>query len=136
MVKFKHFFMAVILGIALAFASVVIVGYSAAVVVPAELFKALAQMSDLLAFVVIDFFTIAVPLAVAFLLLAYICKFFLKRPSGKFYLLLLAPLVLLQVYFLLQAPAQLNVVVPMLPRFVLLAVCLYFLVSSNKSANA
>ena len=86
--------------------------------------------------VIMNFFTIAVPLAVAFLLLAYICKFFLKRPSGKFYLLLLAPLVLLQVYFLLQAPAQLNVVVPMLPRFVLLAVCLYFLVSSNKSANA
>ena len=136
MVKFKSYLIAVILGIALAFASVVIVGYGAAISVPAEILKALTQISDLLAFVVVDFFTIAVPLAVAFLLLAFVCKFFFKRPDDKFYLLLLAPLVLLNVYFLLQSPPQLNIIVPMLPRYLLLAICFYFLVRSNKPANA
>ncbi|WP_052027246.1 hypothetical protein, partial [Rheinheimera nanhaiensis] len=114
MVNFKSYLMAVILGIALAFASVVIVGYGAAVSVPAEILKTLTKISDLFAFVVLDFFTIAVPLAVAFLLLAYVCKFLFNRPDDKFYLLLLAPLVLLNVYFLLQLPPQLNVIVPML----------------------
>ncbi len=136
MVKFKNYLMAVTLGIALAFASIVIVGYGAAVPVPVELLKELTQISDLLAFVVVDFFTIAVPLAVAFLLLAYICKFVFKKPDDKFFVLLLAPLVLLHVYFLLQSPPQLNVIVPMLPRYLLLAICFYFIVRSSKSANA
>lgn len=50
---------------------------------------------------------------------------------------LLAPLVLLQLYFAAQSqPQMLNSIVTTLPRYLLLAVCFYFLVRRTKRANA
>lgn len=133
--QYKSYLMAITLGIALAFASIGIVGYGAAITVPAETLRALMQISDLLAVIMVDFFTIAVPLALAFLLLAYSCKFILKTTDYKFFLLLLAPLVLLHAYFLLQSPQQLNLIAPMVVRYLLLTLCFYFLVRSTKQTN-
>ncbi|MCT6699977.1 hypothetical protein [Rheinheimera sp. 4Y26] len=136
MVKFKSYLMALILGIALAVASVVIFGYGAAASVSADLLNMLMPVSAFLAFVVVDFFIIALPLALAFLLLAYAAKFVFKSTDHKFYLLLLAPLVLLQGYYLLSASAELNGIISMLLRFLLLALCYYAIVRSNQAANA
>lgn len=135
MVKFKSYLMALILGIALAFASIVIVGYGAAISVSADLLNMLMPISAFMAFIVVDFFIIALPLALAFLLFAYATKFVFKNADNKFYLLLLAPLVLLQGYYLLQASAELNEIVSMLLRFLLLAICYYVIVRSHQPAK-
>lgn len=135
MVKFKSYLMALILGIALAFASIVIVGYGAAISVSADLLNMLMPISAFMAFIVVDFFIIALPLALAFLLLAYATKFVFKNADNKFYLFLLAPLVLLQGYYLLQASAELNEIVSMLLRFLFLAICYYVIVRSHQPAK-
>lgn len=135
MVKFKSYLMALILGIALAFASIVIVGYGAAISVSADLLNMLMPISAFMAFIVVDFFIIALPLALAFLLFAYAAKFVFKNADNKFYLFLLAPLVLLQGYYLLQVSAELNEIVTMLLRFLLLAICYYVIVRSHQPAK-
>ena len=127
---------AVILGVALAYASIAIIGIGAAVAIPANLLKSVAQVSSLLAFTLVDLFTIAVPLAAAFLVVAFACKLVIRKPDFTFYALLLAPLVLLQLYFVVQSqPQTLNSLITTLPRYLLLVVCFYFLVRSTKQAN-
>ena len=135
MVKYKNYVVAVILGIALAFASIAIIGIGAALPVPAKLLIPLTQMSGFIAFVVVDFFTIAIPLAAGFLLFAFISMLFFKKNDGIFYLLLLAPMLLSDAYYFLQTQPQLDNIVPILPRYLLLAICFYYLVRSKKSVN-
>lgn len=137
MEQFKNRVVAVILGVALAYASIAIIGIGAAVAIPAGILKPVAQVSGLLAFTLVDLFTIAVPLAAAFLVLAFASKLVISKPDFFFYALLLAPLVLLQLYFVAQSqPQMLNNIVTTLPRYILLAVCFYLLVRSTKRANA
>ncbi|WP_445427541.1 hypothetical protein [Alishewanella sp. HL-SH05] len=135
--QLKNRVIAVVLGIALAYASIVITGIGAAVAIPADILKPVAQVSGLLAFIMVDLFTIAVPLAAAFLVVALASKLVIRKPDFTFYALLLAPLVLLQLYFVVQSqPQMLNSLVTTLPRYLLLAVCFYLLVRSSNRANA
>jgi hypothetical protein len=134
--QFKNRVVAVILGVALAYASIAIIGIGAAVAIPADILKPVTQVSGLLALTLVDLFTIAVPLAAAFLLIAFVSKLAISKPDFTFYALLLAPLVFLQLYFVAQSqPQMLNNVVTTLPRYLLLAVCFYLLVRSTKRAN-
>ncbi|WP_105264734.1 hypothetical protein [Pseudoalteromonas sp. T1lg76] len=135
--QIKNRVIAVILGVALAYASIAIAGIGAAVAIPAHILKPVAQVSSLLAFMLVDLFTIAVPLAAAFFVVAFASKLVIRKPDFTFYALLLAPLVLLQLYFVAQSqPQMLFNIVTTLPRYLLLAVCFYFLVRSSKQANA
>lgn len=135
--QIKNRVIAAILGIALAYASIAIAGIGAAVAIPADILKPVAQVSGLLAFTLVDLFTIAVPLAAAFLVVAFASKLVIRQPDFTFYVLLLAPLVLLQLYFVAQSqPQVLNNIITTLPRYLLLAVCFYFLVRSSKRENA
>ena len=135
--QLKNRVIAVILGVALAYASIAIIGIGAAVAIPSEILKPVAQVSGLLAFTLVDLFTIAVPLAAAFLVAAFASKLVIRKPDLTFYVLLLAPLVLSQLYFVVQSqPQMLNNIVTTLPRYLLLAACFYFLVRSAKQANA
>lgn len=135
--QIKNRVIAAILGIALAYASIAIAGIGAAVAIPADILKPVAQVSGLLAFTLVDLFTIAVPLAAAFLVVAFASKLVIRQPDFTFYVLLLAPLVLLQLYFVAQSqPQVLDNIITTLPRYLLLAVCFYFLVRSSKRANA
>jgi hypothetical protein len=135
--QFKNRIVAVILGVALAYASIAIIGFGAAIVIPAGILKPVVQVSGLLAFTLVDLFTIAVPLAAAFLVLACASKLVIRKPDFTFYALLLAPLVLLQLYFVAQSQPQLLFnLVTTLPRYLLLAISFYLLVRSAKPANA
>jgi hypothetical protein len=135
--QFKSRAVAIVLGIALAWASVYIAGIGAAVAVSADILKPVAQLSGLLAFTLVDLFTIAVPLAAAFLVFALASKLVITKPDVTFYVLLLAPLVLSQLYFVVQSqPQMLHNLITTLPRYLLLAGCFYFLVRSTKRANA
>lgn len=135
--QIKNRVIAVIFGVALAYASITIAGIGAAVAIPEGILKPVAQVSVLLAFTLVDLFTIAVPLAAAFLIVAFASKLVISKPDFTFYALLLAPLVLLQLYFVAQSqPQMLNSIVTTLPRYLLLAVCFYFLVRRSKRANA
>lgn len=135
--QFKNRIVAVILGVALAYASIAIIGIGAAIAIPADILKPVVQVSGLLAFTLVDLFTIAMPLAAAFLVFAFISKLVIKKPDFTFYALLLAPMVLLQLYFVTQAQPQLLVnTVTTLPRYLLLGMCFYLLVRSAKQANA
>uniref|UniRef100_A0A486XKX4 Uncharacterized protein n=1 Tax=Rheinheimera sp. BAL341 TaxID=1708203 RepID=A0A486XKX4_9GAMM len=135
--QIKNRVVAVIFGVALAYASIAIAGIGAAVAIPEGILKPVAQISFLLAFTLVDLFTIAVPLAAAFLIVAFASKLVISKPDFTFYALLLAPLVLLQLYFVTQSqPQMLNNIVTTLPRYLLLAVCFYFLVRSSKRTNA
>ena len=135
--QIKNRVIAVILGIALAYASITIIGIGAAVAIPSDILKPVAQVSGWLAFTLVDLFTIAVPLTAAYLLLAMVSKLVIKEPDVTFYALLLAPLVIMQLYLVVQSqPQLLHNIVTTLPRYLLLAVCFYFLVRSTKQANA
>ncbi|MCC5452600.1 hypothetical protein LMJ53_12800 [Rheinheimera sp. UJ51] len=135
--QLKNRAIAVVLGIALAYASIVIAGIGAAAAIPADILKPVAQVSGLLAFTLVDLFTIAVPLAAAFLVFAFASKVVIRKPDITIYALLLAPLVLLQLYFVVQTkPEVLHSLVTTLPRYLLLAVCFYLLARSTKPANA
>lgn len=134
--QFKNRVVAVILGVALAYASIAIIGIGAAVAIPSDILTPVAQVSGLLAFTLVDFFTIAVPLAAAFLVVAFVSKWVIKKPDITFYALLLTPLLLLQLYFVVQAqPQMLSNIVTTLPRYLLLAVCFYCLVRSTNRQN-
>lgn len=61
--QFKNRIVAVILGVALAYASITIIGIGAAIAIPVDILKPVVQVSDLLAFTLVDLFTIALPLA-------------------------------------------------------------------------
>ena len=63
--QFKNRIVAVILGVALAYASIAIIGIGAAIAIPADILKPVVQVSGLLAFTLVDLFTIAMPLAAA-----------------------------------------------------------------------
>ena len=135
--QFKNRIVAVILGVALAYASIAIIGIGAAIAIPADILKPVVQVSGLLAFTLVDLFTIAMPLAAAFLVFAFISQLVIKKPDFTFYALLLAPLVLLQLYFVAQAQPQLLFnIVTTLPRYLLLAMCFNLLVRSAKQADA
>lgn len=135
--QFKSRAVAIVLGIALAWASVYIAGIGAAVAVSADILKPVAQLSSLLAFTLVDLLTIAVPLAAAFLVFALASKLVITKPDVTFYVLLLAPLVLSQLYFVVQSqPQMFHNIITTLPRYLLLAVCFYFLVRSTKRTNA
>lgn len=137
MEQLKNRATALILGLVLAYAALWIIGVGAAIAIPAELLKPLAQVSTVLAFTLVDVLTIAVPLTAGFLILAFVVKLLIKKPDVSCYLLLLAPLVLTQLYFTLQAqPIILDNLLVMLPRYLLLAACFYFLVRSNKAVKA
>lgn len=126
--QIKNRVIAVILGIALAYASMAIAGIGAAITIPAGMLKPVAQVSGLLAFALVDLFTIAVPLAAAFVVVAFASKLIIKKPDLTFYALLLVPLVLLQLYFVVQSQPQVfNTLVTTLPRYLLLAGCFYWL---------
>jgi len=140
MAQLTNRLIAVLLGGALAWASIAIVGIGATVAIPAEIIKPVAQVSGLLALTLADFVTIAIPLAAAFLVLAFASKLVVKKPDNTFYLLLLAPLVLYHLDFLLQDLLQsqsqlLYVAVTTLSRCILLAVCCYLLMRQTKAAN-
>lgn len=137
MEQLKNRAIALILGLVLAYAALWIIGVGAAIAIPAELLKPLAQVSTVLAFTLVDVLTIAVPLTAAFLILAFVVKLLIKKPDVSFYLLLLAPLVLTQLYFTLQAqPIILDNLLVMLPRYLPLVACLYFLVRGDKAVQA
>jgi hypothetical protein len=135
--QLKTRIIAVIIGIALAYASIAIIGIGAAVAIPSDILQPVAQVSGLLAFTLVDLFTIAVPLTAAFLVLALVSKRVIKKPDVTCYALLLAPLVLMQLFFVVQSPPHLlHNIVTTLPRYLLLAVCFYFLVRSTNRVNA
>jgi len=132
----KNRVIAVILGIALAYASIAIIGIGAAIAIPSDILKPVVQVSGLLAFTLVDLVTIAVPLTAAFLVLALVSKLVIKKPDATFYALLLAPLVILQLYFVVQLQPQLPLdIVTTLPRYLLLAVAFFFLVRSTSRTN-
>lgn len=133
---FKDRVIAVVLGIALAYSSIAIVGMGAAVVIPADILKPITQVSGLLAFILVDLFTIAAPLAAAFIVMAFASKLVIRKPDFTFYTLLLTPLLLLQLYFASQLPPQMfNTIVTTLPRYLLLALCFYLMVRSTKRTS-
>lgn len=137
MKQLKNRVIAIVLGIALAYASIFIIGIGAAVAIPSDILKPVAQVSGQLAFTLVDLFTIAVPLAAAFVVVALASKLVINKPDFTFYALLLVPLVLLQLYFVAQSqPQMLTNLVTTLPRYLLLALCFYFLVRSSKQENA
>lgn len=135
--KITNRIIGVVLGVALAYASIIIAGVGAAIAIPTDILKPLAQVSHLLAVTLVDLFTIAVPLAAAFLIVAFASKLVISKPEFTFYALLLTPLVLLQLYFVAQSqPQMLSNLVTTLPRHLLLAVCFYFLVRSANRTEA
>ncbi len=137
MEQLKNRVIAIVLGIALAYASIAIIGIGAAVAIPADILISVAKVSGLLALTLVDLFTIAVPLAAAFLVAAFACRLVIRKPDLTFYAMLIVPMVLLQLYFVVQSqPLPLNYLIATLPRYILLAVCFFLLVRSTKRANA
>lgn len=140
---------AVTLGVAFAWTSIWIAGIGASITIPISVLKPLTQISGVLATVLVDLFTIALPLAAAFMVMAIASKWLIKRPDTSCYVLLLLPWGLLELYYLVQfyysvpllssAQAQsvfLTSATVLLQRFLLLAGCFYLLLQSKKSTQA
>lgn len=136
MARMKQHIMAAILGIGFAYAAISISGLGAAIAIPSDFLKPVAQVSGLLALSLVDFVTIAVPLAAAFLVLTWFSKLLIKTPDATFYLLLLAPFGFMQLYFVTQSqPQMLNIILTTLPRYLLLAGCFYWLACRTNQAK-
>lgn len=134
--QYKHYLLAISFGLGLAYASIFIVGFGAAVAIPADIVKPLAQYSALLSSTLIDLVTIALPLAAAFLLCMVISSLVNKQPTNVFYVLQLVPLLGLHIYFMLQMPSLSKMgLIPTLPRYLLLGWCLYYVLRRNKGSK-
>ncbi|MAD73208.1 MAG: hypothetical protein CML20_00110 [Rheinheimera sp.] len=134
---FKRRVFPLILGVLLAWASIAIIGIGAAVAIPGSVLKPLMTFSPQLALTLIDLFTIALPLAAAFIVVILASRLVQKKPDTLFYLLLLAPLLCFQVYLLLGPSQQLMAAaLTTLPRYIVLAVCVYWLTRSNQQVKA
>jgi len=134
MEQIKNRVVAVVLGMLFAWVSVTTTGIGAAVYVPAELLKPFIEVLGQWAFTLVDFITITIPLAAAFLLFVLLGKLLVKKPDLVFYLLLLAPFVLLQLYFLRQI--QQSELMMVLPRCLLLAACFYLVIRGTRLVKA
>lgn len=126
-----------ILGMLFAWASLAIIGIGAAVPIPGSVLKPLMTFSPQLALTLIDLFTIALPLVAAFLVVVLASRLVHKKPDLLFYLLLLAPVIFFQVYLLL-APSQqlMTTALTTLPRYMVLAMSVYWLTRNNQQARA
>ncbi|WP_193164746.1 hypothetical protein [Microbulbifer hainanensis] len=117
--------------------SIYLIGVATAVAIPAELAEPVSEISGLLALALIDLATLGLPLSAAFLLLAYGSKFLTREPDAVFYTLLLAPLILLRLYFSLLAPGlSIHLLAATLPHLLLLLACYFYLVRSAQRAQA
>lgn len=122
---------ALVLGVGFTFASVNIVGIGAAIPIPADIIKPLSQWSELLTAMFVDLVTAAVPLAAAFLLVSYICQRIFGQLNTYFVILLLVPWLIFQIYTFVMWPLPLDSVLSILPRYLLLGLCGYFLIKGN-----
>lgn len=149
MEQLKNRAIALILAIALVFAALWIIGVGAAIPIPANLFKSLYQISALLAVVLVDLVTIALPVVALFLVFAVIMRWLIKTPDASCYFLLLLPLPLMELYFfvslfdslplLTEARGQsliLTSSVVTLQRLILQFGCFYLLIRANKTVVA
>ena len=135
--QLKECSIALVLGVVFALLSVWITGVGAAIAVPSIVLKPIAQVSGFLALVLVDFFTVSIPVAVSFLMVALFGRSLVENPRRRFYLLLLAPLIFLQIYFFLLMPQEaVYVVSTMLPRYFLLILCIYLLTRSRLKSRA
>ena len=94
-----------------------ITGVGAAIAVPSVVLNPVAQVSGFLALALVDFFTVSISVAVSFLMIGLFGRSLVENPSRHFYLLLLAPLLFLKIYFFLLMPQEtVYAVSKMLPR--------------------
>lgn len=128
MEPFRDRIISVTLGFVLAWASIFIVGFGAAIALPEQGLTVLLQFSELLTFALVDMLTIALPMTLAYCLTAVLGKRLVKTADWLYYALLLTPLLVLQGRFLLQIPEQqLQAFITILPRFILLGLAFYLL---------
>ncbi|SNY44967.1 hypothetical protein SAMN06297280_0812 [Arsukibacterium tuosuense] len=128
---FKNRILPLILGSLFVVASIVIIGIGAAVPVSADLLTPLVKSLGMFAFALVDLVTIAIPLAAAFLVLAVVSRLINRAADATFYALLLAPFMLFDLYYLLFNTITLTGLMNIVPRYILLGVCFYFLVRSS-----
>lgn len=122
---------ALVLGVGFTFASVNIVGIGAAISIPPDIIKPLSQWSELLTAMFVDLITVAVPLAAALLLVSFICQRIFGQLDSHFVMLLLVPWLIFQIYTFVMWPLPLNSVLSTLPRYLVLALCLHYLVKDR-----
>lgn len=124
---------ALVLGLLFAWASLTIISIGAAVAVPPGLLGPLVNWSPLLAFTLVDLVTIGLPLAAAFIVFALIGRRLGGQRDLLFQLLLIAPFVVMSGYYLLHHPQPMSLFeLTALPRYLLLALCVYALSERTK----
>ncbi|MGQ8364026.1 hypothetical protein [Glaciecola sp. 1036] len=132
---YKHV-IAILIGVTLAYMSIFIIGAGAAIAIPSEILKPLVQISSMFAFTLVDLVTIAVPLSLTYLVLAFLGAKLIKAPSVTFYALVLIPLILLQLYFILQSQAQETFnLATTFPRLLLLVTVFYVFARNVNRSN-
>ena len=124
---------ALVLGLLFAWASLTIVGIGTAVAVPPGLLGPLVGWSPLLAFALVDLVTIGLPLAAAFIIFVLIGRRLGGQRDLLFQLLLITPFVVMSGYYLLHHPQPMSLFeLTALPRYLLLALCVYALTERPK----
>ena len=92
---------AVFLGALYAYLSIYIIGFGAAIAIPASVLAPVAKAAPTFAFAMVDLITIGIPLIVAYSLFVMTIKYFNSSKSYFPYLILLLPFCIQHIYLLL-----------------------------------
>lgn len=119
-----------LLGISYAYWSVYIIGFGAAIAIPASLLTFIAELDPIFAFAIADIITIAVPLIFVYFLLVLMIKYLNSSNSYLPFLVLFAPFCIQHLYFWMNMEFTQDwvyVLSTTMPRYILIILfALYF----------
>jgi hypothetical protein len=132
-----HSLLSVIAGLVFIYLSIVVTGLGAAIAIPESVLNPMAKLSLTVALSVVDLITIGIPLAICFVMYAWLLKSFLKTIN---YYLVAAPYIMLLLFSFLEPGFSSNYsiyfVAQVFAKDLPFLVCVYLLgkASNNKSA--
>jgi hypothetical protein len=127
---------ATLLGIFYAYLSVYIIGFGAAIAIPASLLTPIAELDLILAFAMADIITIAIPLIIVYFIFVFTVKYFNSSNSYLPFLALLAPFCIQHIYFWINIEVVQDlayVLSTTMPRYILIIFfALYFVKQASE----
>ena len=126
--RVKNLIIISLLGILFAYASIIIIGYGAAIAIPVDLLGPLVKSSPYLAFATIDLLTLGLPLASCFMMLALLIKLIKVNTHHLCYVLLALPFLLLLCSILIMSflnSENVYFLATTLPKYILLAMLVF-----------
>jgi hypothetical protein len=128
--KVKAHIVLVILGLVFAYFSNIIIGYGAAIAIPANILAPLVKSAPNFTFALVDALTIGIPIIIFYVLLVQLSKLFKVNNHDFAYAYLALPFFLLHLYYFIESfpnSGKLFYTITTIPKYILLALCVWFM---------